>query len=263
LEEKKSPENEGNYTDADGKWLTIQESAETHQQQHISEYDVERSKYSWLHYPWHWIARGAKLLNSCEGLITALATVVMACFTYYLAVDSSGQRTAIEAQLEQMKAEQRAWLSLDIVSAKLDIFRNQLPDIDFEIAIKNVGKTPARGIIFQPQTQEPPRVGEYSKSIIENCPHTMPFTEEYGTFLVPEDRIVRRIPILTYMPAQIARAWSPPEERKKVFDMNAVICVWYQTTLDEATHITGAVIWIRKSTDEALPEYSIEAKYGD
>ncbi|MGE0383075.1 MAG: hypothetical protein AB7H53_19380 [Hyphomicrobium sp.] len=200
---------------------------------------------------------------------TANATVWIASFTATTLIIGTLQwctlhstDEAIHTQLDQMRAEQRAWLALNILTARLDIFRGQNPRIDFEIAVSNVGKTPAREIITPaPTILDSSITGDYSKSILETCPRQSP-PFDIGTFLVPGDRHVSTPPLL-FTKAQVDKAWSAPDQPGDVFKVTVVVCASYKTIMDERIHIMGAVVQIRKRTEGGNPEFSIEAKYGD
>jgi hypothetical protein len=94
----------------------------------------------WIWRPLRSCVRG---LHEYDGVVTAIATAVIAAFTVSLAVDSGRQAEYIKGQLSAMQADQRPWLRPRVVG--LDPFVVTEKEISFGITLEffNTGKSPA------------------------------------------------------------------------------------------------------------------------
>ncbi|MGH6836302.1 MAG: hypothetical protein ACREC9_12315 [Methylocella sp.] len=92
-------------------------------------------------------------VNSHNGLLTAIATVAIAVWTYFVAQYAADQSkiirkqlTIMQGQLDAVEADQRPWLKVDIGVKDFIFDANKDVYIDLSIKLKNIGKSPAQNI---------------------------------------------------------------------------------------------------------------------
>lgn len=101
---------------------------------------------------WKWI-------EGHDGLLAAIATIVLASLTFSLAHISSGQLQAMRDQLDEMKNEQRPWVSIRPDGHSGITWDEQGMRISVEFNLMNVGKSPATNVFFEAKLALPPKVG--------------------------------------------------------------------------------------------------------
>lgn len=89
-------------------------------------------------------------IDAHNGLMTALATVAIACLTWFISSDSHdqldavrGQQAVMQSQLDEIKLEQRPWVAISATLKPIEIGK----PIVIQIAFSNVGHKPAFNMI--------------------------------------------------------------------------------------------------------------------
>ena len=88
----------------------------------------------------HRTSRVVQWLDGHNGLVSAVASVVIVVLTISLAFYAGGQLTVMRGQLDEMRAEQRPWVGVDGVH--VEPLKAGQPIIA-SVRVKNVGRSPA------------------------------------------------------------------------------------------------------------------------
>jgi hypothetical protein len=196
---------------------------------------------------------------------TAQATVAIAVFTAVAAAIGIAQWWILSGQLEEMRVDRRAWLSLEIEPTRFEVVRDRVggPYITLKVTAKNVGKSPAQQVTISEVTHVPvgPEQGGFTDLVEKQCGR-FPMTG-FASLLVPGDSTAQNI-LVPFNRQQILDAWSKPgEEGRKAFNALPIICVIYKVTSDGDVHLIGAITQVEKLTEERSATFSILGRYGD
>lgn len=149
-----------------------------------TKHNRERFIFAPLRRALKWLQNASAWLNSHNGLVTALATVVIAWLTYSISTDSSRQGGVMQGQLDEMRKQReftidqlRASLKRDpILYQHVDQFGNTVPysaqfaGWSFNPIWTNVGSTSAKNVVswssFYPETPAKRKDGR----IVWRCP---------------------------------------------------------------------------------------------
>ncbi len=92
-----------------------------------------------------------KFLNDINGLMTALATVALACLTLSLKDLAGKQEKIISDQLKVAQIDQRPWITARKIEAEKPAGRDKF---SFRLIIRNIGKTTTTGFYVGAKTVE-------------------------------------------------------------------------------------------------------------
>jgi hypothetical protein len=171
----------------------------------------------------------------------------------------------MRGQLGATKADQRAWLSLDVAPTMLDVSRDRVggPFISLGITAKNVGKSPAQSVTIMAVTHVPtgPEQGGFLDLTNTNC---MRFAMTgFASLLVPGDSRTQNT-LVMFTEQQIADAWAKPNQMgRKSFNVLPIICVVYKVVSDDDVHLMSAVTQVEKLTEGHPATFEILGRYGD
>lgn len=192
-----------------------------------------------------WIGRCARWPDNHDGLITALATIVIAYLTYSLANDSArqadisqGTLKAIEGQLDTMRLDQRAWIGGPDASYKDGIAT---------FVFTNTGKTPTTGLYINGDLADK---RNWFTVLKEKCAEADRHTRTDDGFknysITPGGKHV----LHDIYPDE---PFSKPEIVSRLRDGDFIIgCVIYSIPFDVERHRTGYAVPINKRPDGTI-----------
>ena len=166
-------------------------------------------------------------------------------------------------QLSEMRAEQRAWLSVNVVPKEMIVVRGRPPSAILEVTATNVGKSPARDVSYLPVVYVPtgPEQGGFSDLAKKNCPG-FPMTG-FAPILVPGDSYTKNL-LIGFTRQQIVDAWNLPDQKgRKEFNALVIVCIAFRLTSEDDVHSLDVVTEIEQLTADKPATFDILGKYGD
>lgn len=190
---------------------------------------------------WRWIERH-------DGLLTAIATIILAAITLFLWIDSNGQLKTIQRQVHEMEAARRPWvpakatvsLPLSYNAGVGSVPTAQLPTLGLLFQLKNVGNSPAFNVnvtstsLYRwPNTKT---VLAYQDERCEIRKATPPVKDTTGYTLFPGDELVPfEVMVTVPMGQEEAKFWRDNIDEFALF---VVGCVSYTDDRRDRFHTT-------------------------
>lgn len=193
--------------------------------------------------------------------ITLIPTAVAAIYAAYQA--SLGRRSLLQ--------EHRPWLHVENVELTSGlIFSHDQARFSFELTVRNVGRTPARGVFLMPELHirfDIPAGQAQRKSAKAHDDRPL----EWGTTIFPGQPHVFRHSIGVGR-AEWEQYWAefgeafPGGHQLEFFSLALIGTVTYGSVLDRKVHHTGFAYDIRRTSfvdPDGNPSVAIGPKYGD
>ncbi len=176
-----------------------------------------------------------KQLREWALFVIAVVGVAFAAFQWFV----------MRGQLEESRAEQRAWLSPKIIEAEGLSFQEDSAYLTLRIAIKNLGKLPARNVqtfihLYPVATNSPQIYNETQRP--KFCKGVGNFGDT-GKIVFPDDQAIDFETVATTNPPEIKTA--VPQTGN--IEIVASGCVKYLSGSDHDPHFTGIYFVLMRS----------------
>ena len=168
----------------------------------------------------------------------------------------------MRGQLDEMKTEQRPWVSIKTVPVSdLSVFKEGA-SIFLDITTKNVGNKPAMSIFPVPQIfpKDDPDINDFYKVQKRIC--NWPYRPGAYNILFPNDESTQRT-IATFTGTEKLPNHWPPSVGQSYFFAYLIVCLNYLSAPGDAPHRTAILYELNQITQSSAPTIDLVGSYAN
>jgi hypothetical protein len=190
-------------------------------------------------FAYRWIGRylgvAVRWFDGHDGLMTALATVVMAVFTGFLAKYAADQGAITERQLNMMErqidAAERPWIAVSFVPIGPLSFDKDGGELRLKVTLKNTGHTPAVGVATNAEGNFPNTPEEILAKQKEICQAFSFGSANFGDTIFPNETATFEINA-SFSDEDMAKGKAPIKDMGLFRHATVGVCVGYKFAFD-------------------------------